>query len=269
MKLSCLLVLLLSWSHDGAFAKDAPSNGEPSLWEKAKSLGNEVWNGKSETSKPKNEELNTEEEIAAEKVHNKLETRDSRKNRADSKATLFFIPFSSGIVLPAKTGFSATWIWDASSSLEAEYLSGSYGLSFSHLDIAMFSEKIVSLKYRTYAGNSFNWFAGFGQRTYKFSIGDDLLAFATKQTLPSIPVFIVESQVVSLGLGNRWQFDNRFTLGFYWFEHHIPGGRGKLEDDTLAYFANEGDRAKTEKFLKLLRYGPTFTTLKLQVGYSF
>jgi hypothetical protein len=90
---------------------------------------------------------------------------------------LLYIPFSTGVVLPAKTGFSATWILNPTSSLEAEYLSGSYGISFSKLDIASFSEKVISAKYRWYLGNSFNLFVGGGQRTYKFSVGNDLLAF--------------------------------------------------------------------------------------------
>ena len=251
------------------FAGESPSKSEPSLWEKAKTIGGEVWHGKSETSNSKNEDHQVEEETPREKREMISEVRDSEKNRADSKASLFWIPFSSGLVLPSKTGFSATWIRDSSSSFEAEYLSASYGLSFSHLDLAMFSEKIVSLKYRMYTGNSFHWFAGVGQRSYKFKIGDDLLALATKQAFPTIPVFVVENQVITLGLGNRWQFDNRFTLGFDWFELLIPVGRGRIEDDTLDFFANEGDRDKTETFLKFLRYGPTFTALKLQLGYTF
>ncbi len=269
MKISSLFIIVLSWSHSLVYAGESPSKSEPTLWEKAKTIGSEVLQGKFDTSNSKNDSNHVEEEADREKGKMKPEVRDSEKNRADSKASLFFIPISSGVVLPSKTGFSATWIWDSSSSLEAEYLSGSYGLSFSHLDIAKFSEKIVSLKYRMYTGNSFNWFAGVGQRSYRFAIGDDLLAVATKQTVPTIPVFVVENQVISLGLGNRWQFDNRFTLGFDWFELLIPVGRGKIQDDTLAYFANEGDRDKTEKFLKFLRYGPTFSAIKLQLGYSF
>ena len=153
--------------------------------------------------------------------------------------------------------------------MEAEYLSASYGLSFSHLDFAVFSEKVISAKYRWYTGNSFNLYAGFGQRTYKFSIGDDLLAIATNQQLSSFPSLVVENQVLVLGLGNRWQFDTRFTLGIDWLELIIPVGKGKVENETLAYFRDENDRDNTEKVLRILRYSPTVTLLKLGLGYTF
>jgi hypothetical protein len=293
MIMKALLLTLLWLISTLSLAEEVKPEGDANLWEKAKRIGGEVWNGKSkessssrdnpdkknsdkEQSEPKSSDENssesagsTEESPSNKEVAIQPEVRDSAKNRTDSEVSLFYIPFSTGVVLPSKTGFSATWILSSTSSLEAEYLSGSYGLSFSKLDIATFSEKIISAKYRWYTGNSFNLFLGGGERKYKFSVGNDLLAFATNQPFSSFPSLVVENQVMVLGLGNRWQYDNGFTLGFDWLELIIPVGKGRIENSTLDNFKDEKDRDNTEKFLKLLRYAPTVTVLKIALGYTF
>lgn len=271
-----------------SLAKNHGSAAEPSLWEKAKKIGNEVWTGspkgkQSDQIVPNKRDPNSEnsdedvsessgsekESLSIQKSEGETKARDSQKNRSESDVSLFYIPFSTGVILPSKKGFAGTWILGPKSSLEAEYLSASYGLSFSKLDIALFSEIVISAKYRWYTGNSFNLFVGAGQRTYKFSVGNDLLAIATNQAFSSFPSLVVENQVLVLGLGNRWQFDSGFTLGFDWLELIVPIGKGRIENETLAYFKDEDERDNTEKILKLLRYGPTVSALKLGLGYTF
>lgn len=95
----------------------------------------------------------------------------------------------------------------------------------------------------------FNVFAGLGQRNYKFTLGSDLLAIATDQMVTAFPTTEAENQVLVVGLGNRWHFDNGFTLGFDWFALMAPIGRGKVDDEALAYIANEKDKASTKKSL--------------------
>jgi len=283
MKTRLLLVALWIVSSK-LYAQNPSSEHEPNIWEKAKSFTDELWNGKTqksdESSPPGREEKSKgrsvdpkdskkEENESSANSENEPKEKDSKENRGQSYGSLFYIPFSTGIVLPTKKGFSATWILNSSSSLEAEYLSGSYGFAFTGLDLALFSEKIISAKYRYYTGNSFNWIFGVGQRKYKFSIGNDLLAIATDQVLTSYPALVVENNVVILGLGNRWQFDNGFTIGADWVELLVPFGSGKIENETLAFIKKDDDQDKTEKIIRFLRYGPTFTLLKVALGYTF
>lgn len=277
------LFLLLSLAPASfALAEGSKPSPEPSLWEKAKKMGNEVWPGKAKPATSQGEDEGTmpvkktgrEDEIESKAQPETLnetraEVRDSLQNRADSNLSLFYIPMSLGYVLPSKKGFAASWIINSKLMIEGEYLSGSYGLSLSLIDVALFSEKIYSGKFRWYPGNSFNVFAGLGQRNYKFTLGSDLLAIATDQMVTAFPTTVVENQVLVVGLGNRWQFDNGFTLGFDWFELIVPIGRGKVDDEALAYFANEKDKEITKKALRFFRYAPTINALKLQLGYTF
>ncbi|MDQ3234458.1 MAG: hypothetical protein M3Q07_21865, partial [Pseudobdellovibrionaceae bacterium] len=79
--------------------------------------------------------------------------RSSRDNRTDKDLTLLVIPITLGWVLPTKYGVSATWISDATWSIEAEYLQASYGLGFWGVDMANLSEQHTSIHALYYPGN--------------------------------------------------------------------------------------------------------------------
>ena len=82
MKISSLFIIVLSWSHSLVYAGESPSKSEPTLWEKAKTIGSEVLQGKFDTSNSKNDSNHVEEEADREKGKMKPEVRDSEKNRA-------------------------------------------------------------------------------------------------------------------------------------------------------------------------------------------
>jgi len=195
--------------------------------------------------------------------------KTSRDNRAASTLSLFYEPVNLGIVLPTKSGWAATWIFNEDWALEGEYLSGSYGIGISGIDLVDVSERLVLGKVRWTFGNSLNSSVGFGSRSYRFTLGSDTLAKITDYNVAALPSLRVENEFFSFGIGNRWQWNNGLTLGVDWLEVILTAGRGTIDDRVTGYLKDENDRKNAHEALNYLRYGPTFNALKIQLGYTF
>ncbi|RYZ48905.1 MAG: hypothetical protein EOP07_25205, partial [Proteobacteria bacterium] len=101
--------------------------------------------------------------LIAKPIHAAEETQaktSSADNRADSHISLFYLPLNVGLILPTKRGFALSWIANENLTIEAEYLSGSYGLGFLSVDLVSLSESLTTVRARYYPWNSFNLFAG-------------------------------------------------------------------------------------------------------------
>lgn len=195
--------------------------------------------------------------------------KTSRQNRQDTDYSLFYMPMNYGIIMPTKTGFAGSWMINGEWSLEAEYLKGGYNLGFLGIDLFDLSERIIGLNARWYAANSFNLKMGLGERKYNFSLGSDYLNKITGGDVSEEMSLSVKNQVLLLGLGNRWQFDRGFTIGFDWFELIIPVGNSSVKENFLHSVKDQGERDDIQDVIDYMRTGTTFNALKLHVGYAF
>lgn len=79
----------------------------------------------------------------------------------------------------------------------------------------------------------------------------------------------VKSFGVTFGLGNRWQLRNGLSLGVDWFHLNIPLSVFEADADYLRSNADQDDKNEIDDVLNILKRVPTFSLLKLQVGYTF
>jgi hypothetical protein len=195
--------------------------------------------------------------------------KSSADNRADSHLSLFYLPLDIGLVLPTKRGFALSWIANEDLTIEAEYLSGSYGLGFLSVDLVSLSESLTTVRARYYPWNSLNFFAGFAERDYRFGVGPEIQDKIANYSRTELPRLSIKNQVLSLGVGNRWQFDNGITIGVDWFEWVKGIGRGEIDEDVTGLIKDPKYKASMQNVLNYMRYGSTFNALKVQLGYSF
>lgn len=196
----------------------------------------------------------------------KQTTRDNRKLQ---DLTVTVIPVSLGWVLPTKNGVAVTWIYDASWSIELEYLRASYGLGFWGVDMANLSEQHSSIHALYYPGNSFYWKAGLGRRDYEARFGLDYLRRITGNTQFTPAEAHIRNEVLTLGLGNRWQFDNGVTWGIEWLDLLIALGAGEQNENFMQRVEDEEERRDLQDIFDFFRQGTTFQTMKLSLGYTF
>lgn len=204
------------------------------------------------------------------KAADEAQAKTSRAdNRADSHISLFYLPLNVGLVLPTKRGFALSWIANENLTVEAEYLSGSYGLGFLSVDLVSLSESLTTVRARYYPWNSFNLFAGIAQREYRFGVGPEIQDKVADYSSADLPRLSIKNQVLSFGLGSRWQFDNGITVGVDWLEWVKGIGKGEIDEHITVLIKDPKYKASMQNVLNYMRYGSTFNALKIQLGYTF
>lgn len=229
------------------------------------------------TSKDKFKEIDESEsmkilkdktEEAKNYISKKKGDRTSNDNRNDKKWSLLVTPISFGWFLPKK-GLQMVYQHSSDFSFEPEYLNGSFEIKLFKVNFASFSEQIFTLPFRSYFGNSFNLKYGLGKRQVNFSIGDELLDDVTGGNNIFYDELIeIESYIIDFGLGNRWQFDNGFTMGADWANIFIPI-TANVKDNISHLVKNEDDKELVKKAIQGITNFPSITFFKLQFGYSF
>ncbi len=261
MNLSILAALSLEWS------QTVLADSEASFWDKVKSKSQEIMGSEPvETVKEQGQQSYQKGQELVKKV---IGPKTSEDNRSASRFSLFWEPFGFGPLMPVKSGWAAAWLLNADWTLELDYFAGGYGVKISQIDVLTITEKLITANARWYLGNSFNLRFGFGQRRYKFSLGDDFLAKITADEITYFPALEVQNEIITLGLGNRWQLDNGVTLGCDWLDLHLTTGQGRIQSKVLSYVKDESDRDDVSKLLRYMRYGPSFDVLRFYVGYTF
>jgi hypothetical protein len=149
--------------------------------------------------------------------------------------------------------------------LEAEYGWGSLGVPAWIIDVAQVRERRYSLLMRHFTGRSFHFIYGASFNRVDATVGSRYLQNAGAG---SQDVFNVQGYGVSLGLGNRWHWQNGITLGVDWMRTHVPLLNRKA-DSAILENIQAGERSQMRDTISLLKNIPTFVLLGINLGYTF
>lgn len=171
--------------------------------------------------------------------------------------------------IPSKLGLSYTYSPSVTGSWELAYSRGSVAAPFFLDDLGSITESSISLLYRSYSRrNSFSFIYGLNYYNFDARLSGEYLASVTGD--PSdFNILRVRSIGVTVGLGNRWQLKNGVSLGVDWFHLNIPVNVFETDADYLNSDADPEDKEDVRDALDFLKRVPTFSFLKLQVGYTF
>ncbi len=193
----------------------------------------------------------------------------SKELRSKNSHNVFWIYSLIDTWLPSKMGFSYAYNLAPDSALEVEYLSGTYA-PLGIKELGEFSETRFSLLYRSFSErNSFNFIYGLNYNSFRLAIGDKLLSTVTTGAVPGFDVVSVKTLGFTWGIGNRWYLNNRFLLTLDWFAVHVPIYVLESEAPYLEANASERDKDDIRDALDFIENVPTFSVVKLQLGYSF
>jgi hypothetical protein len=168
--------------------------------------------------------------------------------------------------VPSKMTLSYTHIFNEKWSLEGEYAWSSIDSSIYGIDLGEIREKRYTLQARRYVGNSFNWTFGFIYSDFNARLGSDILDGLGNEINSS---FTVQNLGITGGFGNRWQWQNGFTLGVDWFRLNVPVVETAVKDNVLDDVPNAGDQDDVKKVIRTFNRVPTFVLLGLNFGYTF
>lgn len=195
-------------------------------------------------------------------------SRTSEDNRRDSTVLLGYSYVVYGLVLPGRKGPAVYWIYDDEWEFGFDYTGADYSFSLLKVDLATFEEKVYHATARWFPGNSFNLTFGLGQRSYDLRLGTSYFEKYVPATQGVPPLIQVENQILSLAIGNQWQWDWGGSLSADWLTLYVTVGQGKEKAPILDYVSGEG-RSLLNGLVSYLRYGPTFALARLTFGFAF
>lgn len=168
--------------------------------------------------------------------------------------------------LPSKKSLSYTHIFDERWSLEGEYSFASLNTPYIGVDLGEVRERRYTLHARRYVSNSFHFTFGVVLSDFKARLGSDIPDTLGNSIQSS---FSAQNFGLTGGIGNRWQWNNGFTLGVDWIRLNVPVFQTKVEDNVLDDIAGSGDRDDVKKIIRTFNRIPTFVLLGLNIGYTF
>jgi len=170
--------------------------------------------------------------------------------------------------LPGKYGASFGYISSDTWTIEAEITHKSYSAKLLDVDFGQIVDQRYGVQARYYpSSNSFNLIFGLFKSHFSFELGNSYLNNIPGS--PSSTMWKFESLGPQLGLSNRYQWSNGFTLGVDWFVIYIPAFNKSTADSVLQSVTNAQDREDLDKTVKTIQNVPQFDLLRLTLGYTF
>jgi hypothetical protein len=201
------------------------------------------------------------EEIVYQNPEKKRRSADNRRN---SKHSLMLGYQFLTTWLPGKKAINYSYIHSERWTWDLEYSWASIDTPIVGVDLGQIAEKRYSLMARRYVSNSFHFILG--------AMYQDFHARASAKMLQQgadIATFGAESAGAVLGIGNRWQWKNGFTLGVDWLRINVPLFSTKVENKILDDTKSDSDSNDVKKVIRAFNRIPTFVVFGLNLGYSF
>ncbi|HXH75164.1 MAG TPA: hypothetical protein VNJ08_09385 [Bacteriovoracaceae bacterium] len=193
--------------------------------------------------------------------------KTSGENRKESNGTVMVGYQLITTWIPSKKTISYTHIFNKKWSLEGEYAWSTLDVPFVGVDLGAISEKRFSLMAQYYPGNSFYFSFGPYFNDFEAQVGSDILNNVSGTRTTSS--FGVEGIGLTTGMGNRWQWDNGFTLGMDWIRLNVPLIVTDVDSQILTAVTNKEDDKDIRKVIQRFNRIPTFVLFGLNIGYTF
>jgi len=196
--------------------------------------------------------------------------RASKENREVRKHSVLGTYSLIDTWIPSKIGASYVFHPTSSGGWEVEYLRGSLSIPFFIEDLGQITDQRISIFYRSYSQrNSFSFHYGINYSSLKATLGNSYLTTISAGSVSKYELLTIQTLGFNWGLGNRWQFKNRVTIGLDWFSIYIPIKILESNADFLQASASEAKKNEIRDALDVIEKVPTFALLKLQLGISF
>jgi len=224
-------------------------------WDKVKGGASEVID--------QSAEVLTQSKEAIAQVIGKKTSRDIRKE-SDFAVNLSFAPLN--LPFPMAWGMNASYIASEKWMFGIDYLNSGKALKFFSFEIGAVEEQNYTLQVRRFYGNSFNVKMGIGQRTSEVRLAKDL--FDLVETDYSGTVSKLKTNYFRFGLGNQWQFKDKYTFVVDWISINIPFS-GEVETSASQFAKTDDDKKEIEDAENILKFYPSGALFHMEIGLIF
>lgn len=187
---------------------------------------------------------------------NSIPADSSEAMRQGKKFSLVVEPIGFAVGVIPSFGAAAGMYLDSNSIVEASYVKG--GIDFLFIEI---ESSLAEVRWKQFFGNSFYMNLGAGYRTITFKA--TLEPITGNDDISS--QFDVNSFGASIGIGNRWQWDN-FTIGCDWIGYFVPFSSSG--DSDVGNEADPVDKADLEDSVDRIGKSASSQLLRFYLGVS-
>lgn len=208
----------------------------------------------------------TQEPAVAKPESPAVKSLSSKENRERSLGTVMvgYQPITSW--LPSKKTLSYNHIFNEKWTVEGEFSFATINAPYIGVDLGKIKERRYTLQARRYVGNSFHFTFGAVYSTFSARLGSDILDSFGNEINSE---FSAENIGATGGIGNRWQWQNGFTLGIDWIRLNIPLYESRVEDKVLESVGGSSDREDIKDVIRTFNRIPTFVLFGINLGYTF
>ena len=194
----------------------------------------------------------------------------SRKRRGDQSYALLANYSLFDLIIPSKVGFTASYVPDADTTWEMEYLRASLSVPFLVEDIGKMTDQRFSITRRSFLGkNSFNFSYGITYFDYSVKVGSEILSRLNSSYPGGLDLISLEGIGFNIGFGNRWTIQKNITIGVDWLSLSQPVLLTGKKSGILNYIDNDNDRKNVNTVIRIASYFPRFAATKFQLGVMF
>ena len=166
--------------------------------------------------------------------------------------------------VPGAKGISLNYNLSPNWQISADYMTTSFELSFSKLDLAGFNEKRSGLKFKRFFGNSFNMGFGYVRRTNEVYLDPNVYGFSVSDVQARTEA---HANMLHFSLANHWQFDN-WTRAVDWLVLDLATS-GTVDQSSQDQANDEDDKEDIRSAEKVLTWYPNVAGFNLRLGYMF
>lgn len=168
--------------------------------------------------------------------------------------------------VPSKKTLSYGHIFNQKWTVEGEFSFATINAPYIGVDLGRIKERRYTFQARRYVGNSFHLTFGAVYSTFSARLGSDILDSFGNEINSE---FSAGNIGATGGIGNRWQWQNGFTLGIDWIRLNIPLYETQVEDKVLESVGGSSDREDIKDVIRTFNRIPTFVLFGINLGYSF
>jgi len=166
--------------------------------------------------------------------------------------------------VPGAKGIALSYNLSPDWQVSADYMSTSFELSFSKLDLAGFNEKRTGLKFKRFFGNSFNMGFGYVRRTNEVYLDPNVYGFSVSDVKARTDA---HANMLHFSLANHWQFDN-WTFAVDWLVLELATS-GRVDQSSEGQADSESDKEDIRDAEDVLTWYPNAAAFNLRLGYMF
>lgn len=188
----------------------------------------------------------------------------SREFRAAHSVGVDVALSTLSLPVPGSRGAAVNYNLSPDWQVSVDYMTTTFELSFSKLNLAGFNEKRYGVKFKRFYGNSFNLGFGYVRRTNEVYLDPQIYGFSVSNVKARTEA---HSNMLHFSLASQWQFDN-WMLGVDWLTLDLATS-GRIDKSSEDQADDEADKKDIRSAENVLTWYPNIAGFNLRLGYMF